>query len=480
MNGVASKIDSHFKAALFTLAYLLAACTALLLTNGESGVAAIWPASGIGLAGALLLDRMARRTLYGGIFAASIVANILIDLSLWSAILFSIANVAEAIVGRFLIQRFRLLSKDFTSLRTILITGAGAVFVAVFSALVASSLTLQVSVAFVASWASTVFFGLITITPAMMFIAIDVRQHSRSALSLVITALLIASTGIFAFWQTAVPLLWLTIAAAGFATYRLGLTGAALSLLVLTLTGAIYSSAGIGIAVLSDSALSSTLFLQVYLTGVLLALLPLATLLNKYQTSVRELSIAKREAENRAEDARRMAETDFLTGVASRGKVIECLDKEIEHASATGDNLSVMMIDADHFKTINDRFGHAKGDLALIEIASKCKAFALAHGHFGRVGGEEFLLVLPGHVLESAIEIADDLRAELQELPWEENGLAPVTVSIGIAQYRIRQNSSGLLRDADRNLYVAKRAGRDRIFAGKLEASDIHELKRFA
>ncbi len=476
MNGVASYIDCHLKAALFVLAYLAAACGALVLTNGESGVAAIWPASGIGLAGALLLGREARKTLYCGIFSAGILANIIIEATLWMAIAFSIANVAEAMVGRHLVKRFRMLSRDFAAFRTIVIAGAGAFFVSAFSAMTAAILTSTFGIAFLFSWASTVFFALITITPAIMFIAVDVRKHDRSFVSLLMTAILIASTGVLAFWQTEVPLLWLTIAAAGFATYRLGLTGAALSLLVLTFTGAIYSSAGIGITTLDSSSVSSALFLQFYLTGVLLALLPLASLLSKYQTTVSELSIAKSNADLQAAAAVRLAETDLLTGVSSRGKVLAGLEAEVGRASSSGDDLSILMIDADHFKLINDRFGHAKGDVALVEIAQQGQAVSPAKGHFGRIGGEEFLLVLPGLDLSASVEIADDLREGLEAVNWCASGLVPVTVSIGVAQYRVGQDSCDLMRDADTKLYKAKRAGRNRMFAGQLSAKDFPEL----
>ncbi len=476
MNGVASNIDSHLKAALFTLAYLAAASGALVLTNGESGVAAIWPASGIGLAGALLLGRTARKTFYCGIFLSGVLANIIIDATPWIAFAFSIANVAEAMVGRYLVRRFQILTRDFASFHTMSIAGAGAFVVSMFSALTAAILTSTFGLGFLFSWASTVFFALITITPAIMFIAVDVRKHDRSAVSLIMTAILIASTGVLAFWQTDVPLLWLTIAAAGFATYRLGLTGAALSLLVLTFTGAIYSSAGIGITTLDNSSVSSALFLQFYLTGVLLALLPLASLLSRYQTTVSELSLAKTDADRQAADARRMAETDFLTGVASRAKVLACLDDEIGRASSSGDDLSILMIDADHFKAVNDRFGHAKGDVALVAIAEQGQVVAPAKGHFGRIGGEEFLLVLPGLDLLASVEIADDLREGLEEVDWTANGLVPVTVSIGVAQYRVGQDSCDLMRDADTKLYKAKRAGRNRMFAGQLSARDFPEL----
>lgn len=463
MNGVALKPHSHRSALLFAFAYLVAAIGALLLTKGSSGIAAIWPPSGIMLAGVLLLRGDARTTLYLGAFIASMVANAIIGTSLWASIAFSVANIAEAATARALILNFKQSSRDIASARNIITTGAAACVAAVLSALIASVLTSEFESGFLISWASTVFFGMITITPAILFIAIDIKEHERSLVSIVSTTSLIVLSGAVAFWQTDVPLLWLPIAAAGFATYRLGLTGAAVSLLALAITGAVHSSAGLGVSGLDNSVVGTTLFLQIYLAGVLLALLPLAALLSKYQSIMADLVFARQSADLQATEARRLAETDALTGVANRGKIIECLRAEIAHAKATGRDLSILMMDVDHFKSVNDRFGHAKGDLALMAVANEGRALAGRSGHFGRIGGEEFLLVLPGIGIDQAAEIADEMRFGVHHLDWVGHAMDPITLSIGVAQHAGMQDDASLLGEADGRLYAAKRAGRNQI-----------------
>jgi diguanylate cyclase (GGDEF)-like protein len=165
-------------------------------------------------------------------------------------------------------------------------------------------------------------------------------------------------------------------------------------------------------------------------------------------------------------DLRRLARTDPLTGTLNR----LALDEEAQRLFAQGGTapgLAVLMLDADHFKAINDRHGHAGGDRVLASLARGIGARLRPGDVFGRVGGEEFVVLLPRTDLAMAIALAEDLRAHVAALPLRLDGQTQaITVSIGVAVREATDaDADALIRRADRTLYEAKRAGRNRVAA---------------
>ena len=451
----------HRRALLFAAAYLVTAIGALSLTSGVSGIAAIWPASGVMLAGVLLLERRARRWLYVAVFFASLVANTLIGSSLWIAAGFSVANIAEGWMGRRMVLRLCRPAGNVADARNIGLACIGAAIAAVFSAIVAAVLTANLNPGFLISWSTTVFFGMVTIAPALLFLSADwgnMQRQNQYALAAIACGLIIISA--ITFRQDSWPLLWLPIAATGVATYRLGLTGAAISLLILAIFVCMHSSAGIPLPGRIDEGVGDTVFLQIYLVGALVSVLPVASLLDSQRLMVAELTRLNDKAFEKASEAQRIAETDVLTGVANRVKATAYLADAVARAIAEGTPLSLMMIDVDHFKSINDRFGHVVGDKALIAVAGEGQAVT-DEGLFARIGGEEFLLALPGRTVEEATVVAEQIQHLIRARDWTELGLDDLTLSIGVAQHSGTQDVSDLLAAADYHLYVAKRQGRD-------------------
>lgn len=178
-------------------------------------------------------------------------------------------------------------------------------------------------------------------------------------------------------------------------------------------------------------------------------------------TTAEQLAEAKERADDRAEQARILAGTDQLTGVPNRRGILARLDKEMEKAETNGANLTVAMLDIDHFKSINDRFGHATGDDVLKRVASVCIDVLRDSDGFGRMGGEEFLIVLPGASSEDARRINERLARAIREMTAMTINLPTATVSIGIASYKPGMTSDALCAVADGALYEAKRQGRD-------------------
>lgn len=158
---------------------------------------------------------------------------------------------------------------------------------------------------------------------------------------------------------------------------------------------------------------------------------------------------------------------DALTGLLNRGAIEETLADETQRARRLQDGFAVMMVDADHFKSINDRHGHAAGDRALQHLASVMAAQVRDIDRLGRWGGEEFVLLLPGTSLNEACASAERLRERVAGLPahWNDQPL-PLSVSIGVAAWRIDDDPQALVARADAALYRAKDQGRDRVVFG--------------
>jgi diguanylate cyclase (GGDEF)-like protein len=161
----------------------------------------------------------------------------------------------------------------------------------------------------------------------------------------------------------------------------------------------------------------------------------------------------------------RASRFDALTGLLNRRAIEEALHAEIGRARRLGEPFSVVMVDADHFKAINDGAGHAAGDRALQHLGTLLATLMRDIDRAGRWGGEEFLVLLPGTTGAEALPLAERLRERAEALPprWQDRAM-PLTLSIGVAQWRSGGDDlQSLLARADAALYRAKAAGRNRV-----------------
>ena len=180
---------------------------------------------------------------------------------------------------------------------------------------------------------------------------------------------------------------------------------------------------------------------------------------------VRDLRKANHALAAANELSQALARTDPLTGIANRRYFLERLNTSIAHTLARRHRLSLLMIDLDHFKSINDRFGHAGGDAVLIAVAAVLVSQVRAADLPCRFGGEELAVYMPDADLHAATEVAERLRLHISQLrPLAED--APITASIGVTELRESENADALLKRADRLLYRAKAEGRNRVVAG--------------
>jgi len=158
-----------------------------------------------------------------------------------------------------------------------------------------------------------------------------------------------------------------------------------------------------------------------------------------------------------------LATTDALTQIFNRRKFDEMLARETARAGRYAQPFSLILFDIDHFKQLNDRFGHQAGDAALSQLAGRVVPAIRASDIFARWGGEEFVILVPGATAENARLLAEKLRSEI-----EHGEFAPVgqlTCSFGVAEFRKGDSADDLLRRADQALYRAKQGGRNRVEA---------------
>jgi diguanylate cyclase (GGDEF)-like protein/hemerythrin-like metal-binding protein len=173
------------------------------------------------------------------------------------------------------------------------------------------------------------------------------------------------------------------------------------------------------------------------------------------------ITIKRREAEGRAREAARRADTDALTGVLNRMGFNEAMSRELARARRYGQALSVAIADIDHFKKVNDEFGHPVGDQVLVRTANLLKSCVRESDTVARWGGEEFVVIAPMTTEAGVASLAEKLRSIMSTThlgPKE-----PVTASFGVAELKPDDTVETLLHRADAALYQAKQSGRNRV-----------------
>ncbi len=239
----------------------------------------------------------------------------------------------------------------------------------------------------------------------------------------------------------------------------------------------------VGTGVSPDAAATLAALVPCLALGMLLAAVYVPA---RFLAGVRaRLQIRNAELQTGMERIKRHAERDHLTNSYSRQFILEMVGRERSRADRSGESLCICILDIDHFKDMNDRYGHLTGDRVLAAFARRVRgalrtmdtvngagapvSFGAGEGEpalvsrlaLGRIGGEEFIVLLPDTSLRGALKCAERVRTAIVRRPFE--GLHQVTVSIGIAEYRTGETVSSMLGRADEALYGAKNAGRNRV-----------------
>jgi two-component system, cell cycle response regulator len=176
--------------------------------------------------------------------------------------------------------------------------------------------------------------------------------------------------------------------------------------------------------------------------------------------------VASREA------MRREATYDQLTGLLNRGATVAALEREVARAKRGDSALSVLLMDIDSFKAINDTYGHDAGDEILRVAAERMRTTVRGYDFVGRYGGDEFIVVLPGCLLKTATAVAERMRAAIADAPFRVQGIErSASISIGVVEFQPAHTSGTLITEADKSLYQAKRLGRNRVAQSIIDRS---------
>ena len=192
--------------------------------------------------------------------------------------------------------------------------------------------------------------------------------------------------------------------------------------------------------------------------------------LQQFNRSLEELvaqrTIELKEANNKLNQRnaylKELVRKDGLTGLYNHSAMIDLIEQRIAEAKRYKLNLSVLMFDIDHFKKVNDTYGHQFGDHVLVKISKVLKESIRAVDYASRFGGEEFVILLTNIDVIEADKMAERLRLLISELDWGREGLK-VTISGGVAHFTGKDTTKSILARADKRLYMAKEHGRNRM-----------------
>ncbi|MBD9469071.1 GGDEF domain-containing protein [Pseudoxanthomonas sp. PXM01] len=452
--------------ALLVVAVVFLACGLGILTRPEHQLAAFWPTN------ALLLGLFARRPALAspaGWAAAAlgyVAADLLTGSSLPTTLRLTAANLAGVAAGFLVFQRVRhedrQLQHPLSMLSVLAVSAAAAL-----AAGLAGSLSSSMKLGFLTTsgfWFSAELVCYVAILPVVLLAPAPstlpqvlrerlarLRRHPRTVLpllALLLTILLgvvIGGPGAIAFPVPA--LLWCALA------YRLFTT--ALVTLLLCMWTLIAIATGVIDLQLRDDGPLPVISLRMGMA--LLAVAPL---------TVASVNAARNRLLATLNHA---ADHDALTGTLNRSAFMRRGRELAEHAQATGRPVVAMMLDIDHFKSVNDRHGHAAGDAVLTIFAQRMREHLRQDGLFGRFGGEEFAVLLPDLDTDDASTVAERLRHLASEpIPLNDGRMLDVTVSVGLASLSspMRVDTlEQLLSQADAALYRAKAMGRNRVIA---------------
>lgn len=460
--------------------YFVAAKLSLLLAIPPGYATAVWPPSGIALAASLLLGYR----MWPGIWLGATLVNVTVAMSPVAAVIIGTGNTLEALAGAALIRHFIGVPRRFARGRDVVIFVAAAAVsctiaatVAVVSLAIGGSVSLQEFLPNWWTWWQGDVTGIIIVTPLILSWSARrrapwLREKKLEAVCfgslLVVVAHFAFSFGDSAglpspFTLTFAILPFMIWAALRF-SQRVVTTAIAASCAI-----AVYHTVGDLRPPAPASLNESLLVLLAFISTVVVTGLVLSAVMTERGRAMDRLSRA-------LADLREQAITDPLTELYNRRYLWEFLQREWIRAKRSEDPLAVIMIDLDHFKRVNDTYGHDAGDSVLMGVADLLKAHIRGSDIACRFGGEEFALVLTDVMPDAARRRAEGIRNAIRrfEPSHRERRLGRITASLGVALFPDHADDpESLLRASDQALYEAKAAGRDRVvvsFARRAQA----------
>ncbi|MDT8429212.1 MAG: diguanylate cyclase [Pseudomonadales bacterium] len=484
------------------IAYYLAAWFAINYTVTQSGIAVFWPANAILLS--CLLTAPYRQ--WPALALAAFCAELLIDTPvypLWASVAFGLINVTESGLAALLTRRASKLPFHFNRVDQVLrFLLSGPILAAMLAAILGALVYLQLArddSSFLILWRLWWFgdaLGLLLLTPILVSLwhllergwsSVQWPRLVELVLLLAVVAWLAAK--VFSFPEPVYPgfrltpfvllpvLIWVAI--------RLGVLASALAVALIAAV-AVVDLVQVSESIPVQDMQISVWLVQEYLAVMAMVGVGLAVLLaeNREQKRLLQQRVSERtlslqqanEALNQANQRlQRLVATDYLTGISNRRNFIYQAERLLQRVQTQAGNLCLVMLDLDHFKRVNDDYGHEAGDHVLQRCAAEVTGCIRPMDLFGRYGGEEFLVLLPDTTLTEARQIAERIRLAVKDMKVVyQDQVITVTISLGIAVWTADLSLDDLITQADQAMYAAKKAGRDccRVYGPVMSASD--------
>lgn len=433
-----------------TLVYYIAATLGLRLASVHPSATPVWAPSGIALASVLVWGPR----VWPAIFAGALLVNLATAGNVATSIGIAVGNTLEGVLGAYLVRRFAPSAPSFDHTRDVFVFAV----VACGSSTMVSA-TLGVGTLAVAGYAPWYDVGMIWLTwwlgdasgalivaPVLLLWARDrtipwghQRRVEAAALvgGLVIMAQLVFG-GVVPSWGSELPLEFLSVPAVLWAAMRFTPREAATATLVLSVIavrGTLLGLGPFGRVGPNDSLLLVQSFMLVSATTTLI------------------LAAVAAERRRDAAELKRLSQSDALTDLANLRRFHEVLGREVSRFGRTGRPFSLLLMDLNGLKSINDRLGHVAGNRALCRVADAMRASCRVVDLAARFGGDEFAVVLPETDTREAWAVADRIQNRLSE----SDEAPPVSVSFGVAEYPLDGvDTERLIEKADRDLYAMK------------------------
>jgi diguanylate cyclase (GGDEF)-like protein len=438
----------------------------------DQGQAIWWPTNGVALALMVRLDRSRWFTIIVGVLLGSWVGVIRHGWPVSSRVVNALANSVGPLLAAHALPHFKRLEDWLQEPRLVFryVLFALLLAPALSATIYASSAHLFLpSMHFwtvLETRADSDMLGYALFTPLILVFSSKETYRRANAAKMPMLFLLlglVAGATYFVFWQTSYDLSFALISVVLLVTLRLGFAASVVAVNLLAVLATVATMHGHGPLTLGSGDLQAH---RILLLQAFLAL----TMVTVFYVSVMQIerSVFQEKLQSAYDEMERRAMTDAVTGVANRRFFEETLKTEWSRALRSGDSIALLMLDVDHFKSYNDRFGHPAGDACLRRIAQVI--VALEHRPadlLARYGGEEFAYLLPAASVEDAARIAEMIRlriARMHEEP-ENGGDSEVSISVGCAALTPARGfvPETLVCAADEALYQAKRNGRNRV-----------------
>ncbi|VWX57173.1 sensor domain-containing diguanylate cyclase [Sphingorhabdus sp. 109] len=468
------------RAALVTTLFCLNSLIVIAASNHTGGFAALWSANASLVFMLMIFPRKEHPVYCTGVFLASLVVNLYSGFPLQAALLYSLSNVLEAVLVFLALARLGFPKTGLYNPAQLVEFGIVATLVTAISASIASLGDIENFANAWLSWFASDLLGLLIFLPCFNIIHATITGAEkyiwpgRRWFEFAGIMSLVFAVSAVALVQTAVPLLFLTAIPVFAAVFRFGPFGGMASTLMVAIVAEFFTLSGFGpIAGLEASQITKIFVLQAYIASQLMLALPIASLLADRQSKVEKiieneklLRILAEKDQRKAEEAKlqkmRLLARDELTGLSSRRHIMEQCELALQRAQEGNGAFSIAIFDVDKFKAVNDRFGHAVGDDILRMIGKICKHTISRNQLVGRIGGEEFLMLLPDTSIAEAEAQVERLRLAIMDARLLQPDIG-VTVSAGLANSAGFHELKEMLLLADKALYAAKHGGRNRL-----------------